>query len=594
MKYKAHLKGYELLKEEDLLHELLKHRGVENPSKLLSVSGNDIHDGMLFKNMLKGLKLLKKHIKNNSTICIIVDSDFDGYSSASVIYQYIKNISHSIQIVFVIHSKKEHGIKLEELKNISYDLLIVPDAGSSDLNEIKELHKQGKDILILDHHKFKSDSDYAVIINCQDRQYPNNTLAGVGVTYKFCKEFDKKYGYDFADSYLDLVACGMVADDMDLRDYETRYLVLEGLKQLSSDNCNRLLKEICLKNEKRIKKTPTILNVGWNIAPLINAVTRVGTMEEKENLFKAMIGVEEYVEYQPRRKKKTDPKPSLETVSLQKDMARQLVNIKSRQDKLVKKGMELLNEKIENENLDNNKIIFVDGTNEIEQTFTGLVANKISEKYKRPSIILKEKDNKLYGGSGRNYKLFEVDNLMQFLLSIETFNSVSGHPNAFGFELKKDSLGKTIEICNEELKDIKLDEVHHVDYTIPIGRLKEKDICQVGRWNDIWGNTLPEPQFAITNISITSDNIQLIGEKQNTIKIEKQIGSKKIVFIKQGGVEEYNQMIGKQTKGLGKRTVKKLSMEIIGTFQVNHFNNNEYPQIKIIDYSIKEGKKLEF
>lgn len=594
MKYKAHSKGYEFLKEEDLLHELLKYRGVENPSRLLNISESDIHDGMLFKNMLKGLKLLKKHIKNNSVICIIVDSDFDGYSSSALMYQYIKDISPNTQIIFVIHNKKEHGIKLEELKEVEYDLLIVPDAGSGDLKEMKELHKQGKDILILDHHKFKTDSDYAVIINSQDKQYPNNTLAGVGVTYKFCKEFDKKYSYNFADSYLDLVACGMVADDMDLRDYETRYLVLEGLKKLGTDNCNKLLKEICLKNEKRIKEIPTILNVGWNIAPLINAVTRVGTMEEKQNLFKAMIGVEEYVEYQPRRKKKTDPKPPVEIVSLQKDMARQLVNIKSRQDKLVKKGMELLNEKIKNENLDNNKIIFVNGTGDIEQTFTGLVANKISEEYRRPSIILREKDEKHYGGSGRNYDLFEVDNLMKFLLSTETFNSVSGHSNAFGFELKKDNLEKAIQISNEKLKDVKLDEVYHVDYVIPIGRLKEKDICQVGRWNNVWGNTLPEPQFAITNISITSDNIQLMGEKQNLIKIEKQIGSRKITFVKQGGAEEYNQMIGKQSKGLGKRTVKRLNMEIIGTFQVNCFNNNEYPQIKIIDYNIKESKKLEF
>lgn len=594
MKYKTHLKGYEFLKEEDLLHELLKYRGVENPSRLLNISENDIQDGMLFKNMLKGLKLLKKHIKENSAICIIVDSDFDGYSSSAFIYQYIKNISPNIQITFVIHNKKEHGIKLDELKEISYDLLIVPDAGSGDLKEMKELHRRGKDILILDHHKFKTDSDYAVIINCQDKQYPNNTLAGVGVVYKFCKEFDKKYGYDFADLYLDLVACGMVADDMDLRNYETRYMVLEGLRKLGTNNCNKLLKEICLKNEKRIKEIPTILNVGWNIAPLINAVTRVGTMEEKRNLFKAMIGVEDCVEYQPRRKKKTDPKPPVEIVSLQKDMARQLVNIKSRQDKLVKKGMELLNDKIKNENLDGNKIIFVDGTNDIEQTFTGLVANKISEKYKRPSVILREKDDKHYGGSGRNYDLFEVDNLMKFLLSTETFNSVSGHPNAFGFELKKDNLNKAILIANEKLKDVKLDDIYHVDYAIPIGRLKEKDICQVGRWNNIWGNTLPEPQFAIKNISITSDNIQLIGEKQNLIKIEKQIGSRKITFVKQGGVDEYNLMIGKQIKGLGKRTVKRLNMEIIGTFQVNNFNNNEYPQIKIIDYNIKESKKLEF
>lgn len=596
MRFKEYHKGYEKLREDELLDILLKQRGVKDTKHFLHVSEKDVLDGMLLKNMQEGLELLSKHINKNSKVLIIVDSDTDGYTSSGLIYQYIKNIKSNIEIKFIIHKGKEHGIILKELEliNFDFDLLIVPDAGSNNIKECKKLKELDKDILILDHHICEHENPYAVVINCQDGSYPNNTLSGVGVAYKFCKEYDKAYNYNYADKYLDLVAIGMIADDMDLQNYETRYLVLKGLELANSDDGNEFLREIYKKREKDIKGNPTILNIIWCVAPLLNAVVRSGTMEEKLNVFRALVGTQEAIEYQPRRKRKEDPKPPVEIHSLQETMARICVNIKSRQDKRVKDGLKKLQTKIEEKKIGNNKIIIVDGTCELDETFTGLVANKIADTYKRPSIILKEHDNMLYGGSGRNYKLFEIDNLRNLLLETGLFNSISGHDNAFGFKLKKENIEDLINVTNEKLKNTIIEDVYHVDYIIPVGRLRERDILQVGEWENIWGNNVPEPLFAITGINITADNIQLLGSKKNLIKIEKQIGSRILSFTKFGNEEEYNRMIGKQQKGLGKRTNKRLEMEIIGKFRINKWNNNVYPLIQIVDYNIKESRKFEF
>ncbi|WP_291567106.1 MULTISPECIES: DHH family phosphoesterase [unclassified Clostridium] len=594
MRFKAYHKGYEKLKEDELLDILLKQRGVQDTKRFLHVSEGDVLDGTLLKNMQEGLEMLDKHINNNSKILIIVDSDADGYTSSGLIYQYIKNIKSNIEVEFAIHKGKEHGIILKELESIDFNLLIVPDAGSNDIKECKKLKKLGKDILVLDHHICEKENPYAVVINCQDSSYPNNTLSGVGVTYKFCKEYDKAYNHNYADKYLDLVAIGMIADDMDLQSYETRYLVLKGLELANSDDGNEFLREIYKKREKDIEGNPTILNIIWCVAPLLNAVVRSGTMDEKANVFRALVGIQEEVEYQPRRKHKEDPKPPVEIHSLQETMARICVNIKSRQDKRVKEGLKKLQMKIEENKIGNNKIIVVDGTNDLDETFTGLVANKIADTYKRPSIILKEYNNILYGGSGRNYKLFEIDNLRSFLLETGLFNSISGHDNAFGFKLKKGNVNNLISLTNEKLKNTVIEDVYHVDYIIPVGRLREKDILQIGEWEEIWGNNVPEPLFAITGINITADNIQLLGARKNLIKIEKQIGSRVLSFTKFGNEEEYNRMIGKQQKGLGKRTNKRLEVEIVGKFKTNKWNNNVYPQIQIVDYNIKASKKFEF
>lgn len=595
MKYKVLNKGYELIKEDELLYTLLKRRGVTNPKEFLNIDKNVLHDGMLFKNMDRGLSMLHWHINNGSRIHILYDVDDDGVTSATVKTNYIKNIKGDIQITYSMNEDKKHGIILNNLEPFDFDLLIVPDAGTNDVKQCKILkEKYDIDVLILDHHKIEEDNVYAIVINCQDGIYPNPTLSGAGVVYKFIKEYDKKYGFNYADNDIDLVSMGIIGDSMDLRNYETRYLALQGLKSIKND----FIKEFIIKNKIEDERVDFEF-IGWKVVPYVNAVTRVGDSQERVDLIKAFLGVNETREYQPRRKSKTDEKPPIETQSLQKAMVRECTNIKSRQDRLVTKGMEQLLEVINEKKLDYDKVIVVDGTDIIQKSFTGLIANKLASIYKRPIIILKKAFEKngetVYGGSFRSYELFPVLSLMEVLLSLNTFEFVGGHDNAGGFNIKENKIQETKDKLNEMFKDIPTEDVYLVDYEIPVGRLKEKHISQVGQWANIWGNTLKKPLFAITNISLSIEDIQLIGEKRNLIKFEKNIGKNKIVFIKKfSGEEIYNKMIMKSSKGLSKRKSSKIRMDVVGEFTINRWNDNEYPQIEIVDFNVFEEKDFRF
>lgn len=598
MKYKALYDGYDFLMEDDLLSVLLKNRGVDNPKKMLNLDDSVIHDGMLLKNMDKGIELLKKHIDYENDIHIKVDSDCDGYCSATLIYKYIENIAAKTNkkpnITFSMHKGKQHGIKLEGLQEYKFNLLIVPDAGTNDVEESKKLKDKGCDVLILDHHQIEEENIYATVINCQDGKYPNTTLSGTAVTYKFCKEFDKKYICNFADDYLELVGVANIGDSMDLRNYETRYLTLKGLEKLGENNL--FFKEIFEKQKFSLKDKVTITGVGWYIAPLINCVTRIGTMEEKQDLFKALIGVDETREYTPR-KSRNNPDPKAEIETLQKHMAREIVNIKGRQDREVKKGMKEIEERIKEKKLDENKILMIDCTDSLDSSYTGLVANKLASQYKKPVIMLRRKteDNKLFGGSGRNYRLSPILNLSGFLGELNTFNMIQGHNNSFGHEIHVSKLIETRDKINEALKDMVLEDVYKVDYEIPVGRLKEKHIKQVGQWEDLWGNTLEEPLFAITDIYISADDIKCMGDKKNIIRFDKQIGSNRITFIKFFANEDvYNSMILRQKHGLSKNKGKKLKIDIIGKFKINKWEGNEYPQIEIVDFNSTEEDDFVF
>lgn len=601
MKYKVLNKNYEIIKENELLNILLTNRGVENPKEMLKVDKSALHDGMLFKNMERGLNMLHWHIENNSKMHIKDDVDVDGLTSASVIDNYILNINPSIIITHSMNENKVHGIVVKSLEEYEFNLLIVPDAGSSDVKQCKELvETRDVDILILDHHEIEEVNPHAVVINCQDGQYPNTTLSGAGVVYKFIKEYDKKYGFNYAENNLDLVAMGIIADSMDLRNYETRYLAIEGLKTIN----NEFMKQFLIKNKIADGESINFEFIGWKIAPFINAVTRIGNAEERIDLINAFLGKEEMKEYQPRRKHKEDPKPEIVIQSLQESMVRGTTNIKARQDKLVKKSMEELAEIIESQKLHSNKVIIINATDILEKSFSGLVANKLVSIYKRPVIILKEikkktetgeKEEAIFGGSFRSYDLFPVESLMEILRSIDTFIMLGGHPNAGGFKIKESKIQETQDKLNELFKDVNIEDVYMVDYEIPIGRLKEKHVLQVGQWADIWGNTLRKPIFAITDITLKVEDIQLLGEKRNLIKFVKNIGENKITFIKKfAGEEVYNRMIMKSHKGLTKSKTNKVKMDIIGEFELNKWNKNEYPQINIIDFNVENAKEFRF
>lgn len=589
MKYTSLYKGYDFINDENLLETLLLNREVQEPNRLLNLSAKEVHDGMLMKNMNEGLELLHSHINKNSMIHIIVDSDNDGLASATQAYLNIKDINPNIQITYSLHKGKEHGIVLDELKEFEFDLLIVPDAGTNDKEQCKTLKDKGIDILILDHHDIENLNEHAVVINCKDGQYPNNTLAGAGIVYKFFKEYDKKYNFNYADKYLDLLALGCIGDTSDLKNYETRYLVLEGLKNFELNN--GFLQEIVEKQSYSLQDKITIMGVGWFISPLLNAVIRVGSQEDKINLFRALIGEKENIEYQPKRKNKNDPKPEIEIHSLQKTMARICGNLKAKQDKMVKEGVEELNKKINEQKLDNNKILIVECTDILENTFTGLVANKLSEKYKRPTILLRRKKDGCFGGSCRNYELFPIIDFKNFLKELDTFNNLGGHPNSFGFEVTEENIKITQTKTNKLLKNVSIEDVYKVDYEIPVGRLKNKQVEQVGKWQDLWGNQLNEPLFAITDIYLSTEKIKLLGSKKNFIKFE----ANNITFVKKYANEDfYNSMILKQSKGLSKKRVERVKIDLIGKFVINKWEENEYPQVEIVDFNVVEDNEILF
>ena len=91
MEYVTRNKRIERLSDEELLYKLLQQRGVDNPKEFIQLNEDYLLDARNFNHIQEGMSMLTKHLNNESNICIVVDSDADGYSSAAFSYLWLKN-----------------------------------------------------------------------------------------------------------------------------------------------------------------------------------------------------------------------------------------------------------------------------------------------------------------------------------------------------------------------------------------------------------------------------------------------------------------------------------------------------------------------
>jgi single-stranded-DNA-specific exonuclease len=563
---------YELIGNNNFLEPIetvLENRGIEDIQSFLSISNQDVIHWNKLNNIEKAVDCLLDHVKKGSKIFIQVDADFDGYSSSAILINYLTNVFKDINIQWRVHEGKQHGIIVDTVPNDT-SLVFIPDAGSNQYEKHKQLKEKGMDIIVLDHHECEKESDDAIVVNNQlSPEYPNKTLVGAAIVYKFLKALDNKIGIKHADHYLDLVACGLIADMADMRNLETRYYIQKGLAQIN----NKFLKELFNKVSFSTKGVINCVSVQFYIAPLINATVRTGNLQEKLQMMNAFLESKEQI-YNNKKK---------ESESIFTASARLLTNIKSRQARLRDKGAIAIEERIQGRNLLDNKVLIVNVTDILDKNLTGLVANILSKKYKRPVLLLRyDEEIQTFSGSSRGYEKGAIKDLRQFLLNTGKFEFVEGHPNAAGCQIKAENLLQANEIINEQLKEVEIDlSVYEVDFIIPSKSLTERFINEINRHKNIWGQKVEEPKIAIKDIEVNSDEIYLNGKTSKTIKFI----HKGIEFIKFfSNEEEWNSLTGK-----GDRVI----LDVVGKCSINLYEGKEIPQIIMEDYYVTKVKKKE-
>lgn len=502
------------------IETVLKNRGITDVKQYLNLDESVVQDYNDLRYIQEAVDCFYSHFNERHKILVMPDEDTDGYTSSAMLYLYIKALDPNYPIEYLIHSRpKMHGLK-GELGRIPDDvkLFIIADASTNDVNECNQLIEKGIDVIVCDHHdenvqdEEETAQSYnntvqnkAIIINNQlSPEYKNKHLSGAGIVYRFLQALDETLWENYADDFLDLCMLGNVADVMDMRSLETRYFVNQGLNSIK----NKFIQALASAQEFSTNGVINIHNVAWYFSPVLNSVTRMGSFEERDLVFKAMI--EEYEEFDYKKRDGTIIKENIYDRA-----ARIAKNVKSRQDK----QRDLVFNELKDSVDINDKVIILE-SKKAQSGLVGLSCMKLSDTLKRAVIVLKEieRDGKtILSGSCRNFDGSPIENLKDLVLQTKAFEFCSGHGNAAGLAILPENLKIAKAKFNELLQDVDFNAPIPCDFIIDINDLDIGFIRAVDQAKWIWGTGVKEPQIAVENIIIQRSDIHVQGKNFDSI-----------------------------------------------------------------------------
>ena len=576
---------YQLKRPRDkslsVIEQIFKNRDITDPKHYLNTTDDDILQPTDLDNMEVGVKMLLSHIKDGHDIFVQVDSDCDGYTSAATLINYLHKLFPAYveqHFYYDFHKGKSHGIDLAKLpKKANIKLIIAPDSSSNQKDIHIECQKLGIDVLVIDHHESSEVGSPACIINNHMCDYANKTLSGAGVVYKFCQYIDSMLNCDHADDLLDLVALGIIADVMDIREYETRRIIDKGLGNIK----NPYMVAAGKRNEFSMKGVYNVHTVSWYIAPSINAMTRVGSLAEKRVLFDSMLTYKAYTQI-PSTKR--GAKGEYETIVEQ--AVRSCANAHNAQNRVRDKSLPEIDRIILRDNLLKNKLLIICLDFEADKALTGLIANKIMSQYNRPTLILnhtKTEDGELWSGSGRNCRCLAFPDFRGFLAESGLVEFAEGHTGAFGVAIKPENIDKLNAYANEKLADTEFINVYEPDIIFTPQNLYGADIWSIAELSWIWGEGVEEPLICVEGLPVYAENLQCF--KGTTIKITpRDLDNTGLSFIMFGCDEDtYNDLYSE---------MGCVKVNIIGKCVEDTYNGG--PQVIVEDFEIVERQEYYF
>lgn len=534
--------------------------------------------------------MLSNAIQKNKKIALIVDCDCDGYTSSAIFMNYFYKFEPTWaanNIVYYHHDGKEHGLNdlKKEIAENDIDLIISPDGASNDKDAQQYLNNLGIDIIILDHHECLKDysSSQTIVINTQlnfemdnTKKYPDASLTGAGVVFKFCEAYnDLIYGGKNSPDWLyDLCALGNCGDMASYKQLEIRALMNIGLNNI----VNPFVKGMATANDYSIQKMNGInyYSVAFYIVPFINAITRSGSLEEKDIVFKGML--EQYAYDMIPCSKRGCKGQEWE---LWQEAVLVAQRVKRRQTKLQDETMAFLENKIQEEHLNDNAIILLlVEPGQVERNLAGLCANKIQAKYQKPCAILirskqKEDSEDYYRGSMRNYSLSPIEDLKSELEKTGEIEFCAGHKAAAGLGIAASHIDSFLKKFNEQYENIDQTPVYWVDYIWNVNTCDPNKILDIGKCN-LYGQEMPESKVCIENIALNPTMITLMSRDKNpTLKITLPNGVSIIKF--KSSEEEYEEFCEEDKV-----------LTIIAKCQVNIWNNTISPQLIVEEFELEE------
>ena len=494
---------------------------------------------------LLGCEILNKNIKNQNNILIIGDYDVDGCMSTSIFFNFLKkNNNRNIHYYIPDRFKDGYGASKDLIINLSKrfkpNLAIFLDCGSNSYDAIKYLKSEKINTLILDHHNTTVPYPVSdVFINPKkDSSYSGyDYLCSTFLTYLFLDLYIRKYKIKKSIEHeLIYVLLATVADVMPMKGINK--ILAKNVLHHFDINKNLIFKNLFKILE--IKNKLTLNDLGYKIAPLINAAGRIENANEVIELFTTELEEKIY------------------------KISNKLIKLNNKRKLIEKRILDELNYL----DLYNEKgVLFIYNPN-LHEGVIGILASRLKDYFDKPCFVITNSGN-ILKGSARSTSNFNIGKYIQNSVESKILLSGGGHNLAAGVSLKQAELVNFKNYINNQYnKKKKLTENSYLSILSfnSINKQFFESLEKLGPF----GNENSQPIFLIKDIKFTKQKIV----KDKFIKCFIKKGVK---LIKSISFNHLKSKISYQILNYNK------NLDVLVKVKINNWNNKNNIELEIID-----------
>ncbi|MBP2058979.1 single-stranded-DNA-specific exonuclease [Lactobacillus colini] len=481
----------------DLQAKLFALRGNDTADKLdfwLNANEYNLADPYLMHDMQKAIDRINQAIDHNERITIYGDYDADGITATAIMVETLEILGADVHFFIPDRFKDGYGPSMQRYQEIVADgtnLIITVDNGVTGVKEVQYAKSKGVDTIITDHHTFqaeKPDAAYAIVhCNYPGQAYPFDDYCGAGVAYTIARALMD----DPMSDMLDLAMIGTIGDMVKVND-EGHIIVKRGLEILN--NTQRPGLRALIKNAGLTLGNITATDVGFAIAPRLNAVGR---------LDHASLAVELLLSDDEQQSQK---------------IADQIEELNNRRKELTQLVYEKCLSMIKSNGWQHRKTLVLVDDN-FHEGVLGLVANKIVEATRKPTIVLTKGEDGNLKGSGRSIEGYNLFDALE-PLNGSILTQFGGHDLACGLSLDINKLGELRERFESDYHVETNLKVKEYDFELSLNKLTPETIKEMNLVGP-FGTANVEPIFSITDPIIS--HFTKIGKDKNHVRFTTKI-----------------------------------------------------------------------
>jgi single-stranded-DNA-specific exonuclease len=415
-----------------LLAQCLANRGLLEPEPIqnfLQPRLKNLADPMLLPNMGAAVERLLAARERGELLVIFGDYDVDGVTSAALLIESLRALGWRVECYLPHRIEEGYGLSADGMENclqkFPAKLVLAVDCGSTAIEVIDRLRRDGIDAIVLDHHQVSDPPPAAVALVNPQLGENFRELCSVGLTFKLVHALLKRMRErHIAEAmamdlrkYLDLVALGTIADLVPLTG-ENRPLVAAGLERLNITSRPGI---VAL---KKVADTPAPIGpyeVAFQLAPRLNAAGRVENASSALQLLLTNDPVEaeslaSQLDDSNRRRRE-----------IQRTICDELlVTVRARFDA-------------------QRDFVIVEGRDDWHIGVVGIVASRVLQEFYRPTVIFGG-DGAFWRGSGRSIEGFDLAAALRGCS--EMLHRHGGHAMAAGLSIQCDKVQSFRERLN--------------------------------------------------------------------------------------------------------------------------------------------------